>query len=359
MTNPIPSMRKHGISYFVLIMVIALIIDRAYTGSSALAKGVPDFSPDQLIRCLLFAFAVLAALAVLPSQKIAAIRSAPNITLSRTSFYRIFFIPCFLLSLFYYSPKIFSKLSREDRLIEYSSALFLLAGCIYLLYGLRYAKKISGSTQLLRLMICGLAGLYFLIAMEEISWLQRILEIDTPELFSNNIQNETNLHNFATEAVENIYYLGTCVFLVVIPFLYLHTHQVNQWAPTKIFIADPGLIVIATIPFAYNYTMWNISLIQLCLFICLGILARFAFSASDNNLKRMSLFTLALLVVTQGLFLAHGDKLKRSWELTEYKEFFISLCLFVYAKTVVARLKNQPAHPDSGKQPDAQYSGGL
>ena len=74
-------------------------------------------------------------------------------------------------------------------------------------------------SKITRFSLASLSFVFFVMAMEEVSWFQRVLEIDTPKAFDNNMQKEMNLHNFATNAVENVYYMGAFIFLVILPFL--------------------------------------------------------------------------------------------------------------------------------------------
>ena len=56
---------------------------------------------------------------------------------------------------------------------------------------------------------------------EEISWGQRILGIETPDLIrSVNVQNEISLHNiFSSSVFSNVFFLFTVVFFLFVPFL--------------------------------------------------------------------------------------------------------------------------------------------
>lgn len=54
-----------------------------------------------------------------------------------------------------------------------------------------------------------IALMFFVIAMEEISWGQRIFDVESSEFFlEHNMQNEINLHNRNTKLSEAVYYTG-------------------------------------------------------------------------------------------------------------------------------------------------------
>jgi len=83
----------------------------------------------------------------------------------------------------------------EDRIVEQLTFVFLLAGG---LIGLRLALALRATSEAPWIrafhLVFGLC--LILVAMEEISWGQRLLEFDTPaSLRSLNYQGETTLHN--------------------------------------------------------------------------------------------------------------------------------------------------------------------
>ena len=98
-----------------------------------------------------------------------------------------------IVVIFFYSTDLFLNISAEDGLFENLQFIFYLsAGMILLFSGFRYLS--INRPKGIILIISSLLILF--VAGEEISWGQRILNIDTPELFENNAQNEMNIHNF-------------------------------------------------------------------------------------------------------------------------------------------------------------------
>ena len=89
------------------------------------------------------------------------------------------------------------SLTKEDSIIEWIGALlFLCASILFLLVFLR-SKDLS-KTILRKWPWCVLfLALFFFVSFgEEISWMQRIIGIETPfSLKEHNVQNELNLHN--------------------------------------------------------------------------------------------------------------------------------------------------------------------
>lgn len=101
-------------------------------------------------------------------------------------------------------PEIYSTIGKEDHLIEWLQFfLFLASGILSFILALRF-KKISKIMFVLFLILS--LGLIF-VAGEEISWGQRIFNIEGHQVFDGeteipllgeNVQSETNLHNFRT-----------------------------------------------------------------------------------------------------------------------------------------------------------------
>lgn len=90
-------------------------------------------------------------------------------------------------------------LFEEDGVFEYASALwFLISSLIFLFLFVKF-RIASGSIRSVNIgsyLMILLSFLFFVFAGEEISWGQRILNIETPDLLKEiNVQREINLHN--------------------------------------------------------------------------------------------------------------------------------------------------------------------
>ena len=83
---------------------------------------------------------------------------------------------------------------KEDGIVEYlTSIVYFIAFCFALPIAIRFVKM---NYLLYAIMYFLLASGLFLISMEEISWGQRIVGIETPEVLEkHNYQGEMNLHN--------------------------------------------------------------------------------------------------------------------------------------------------------------------
>ena len=90
------------------------------------------------------------------------------------------------------------RLLGEDGIVEWMQFLCFSVISVLLAFVASERWKKSPRVSLELLALVGLSALTALAALEEISWFQRILNVQSPEFFvQNNRQAETNLHNLA------------------------------------------------------------------------------------------------------------------------------------------------------------------
>jgi len=119
----------------------------------------------------------------------------------------VFLAICYYL--FHYQPVMYIKFISEDGCSEYLTFLFYMTAFLILLWA--FIKK--GQTFWKPGYIL-LALIVLLIAMEEISWGQRIFGMTPPDFFkAMNRQGELNLHNLID--LSRYYHLITIIFLLV------------------------------------------------------------------------------------------------------------------------------------------------
>lgn len=107
---------------------------------------------------------------------------------------------------------------REDGLVEYLTAIFLFFASIVALYRIFEYRKLKKPLWILTASV--LAFLFFFAAGEEISWGQRIFNIESSDFFlENNIQDETNFHNLLVGDTNlNILIFSKIMLLVMISY---------------------------------------------------------------------------------------------------------------------------------------------
>ena len=355
------------LSYGLAVVIDVFVLDRPLLG-----EGPPSFEPVYWLRTSLVALGSACAIAAIvvrgggPDDSLArhwrsswddwgTIRWVPHLqrpdsATSSVAVKSLVAAAAALVSagfaiLFVVNPTLFSSLGREGEPVELLSAVFLFVSCgIFARVALR-ARGGAGSRAAMALPAAGLALVFFLVAMEEISWFQHVLGFETPEIFAGNGQGETNLHNYATTASENAYYLAAFGLLVMLPFLLDHgfgrgrAEFVDPLGPSHLGLLTGALFV------AFNYDMWNGLLTQGAFFLTLFILLSCAVTAWRTPERWLVLLVVGVFLFSQLAFLYFGSQFVRLWDVTEYKEFLIPMGILLYALEVRARPGAQPAPP--------------
>ena len=259
--------------------------------------------------------------------------------LEKASILGVLTISSVFVAIFIFKPATFSTLSLEDNLIEWASAILLFGSSITVALSFLQSRNIARTPRGTQLSAALLSLLFFVMAMEEVSWLQRVLGIETPKEFHANIQLEINLHNFYTNPIENIYYFGAFLFLVMLPFFRFLFPAISNNNYLRIFVARPFIAVIGSTACAYNFDMWNIIFTQIAFFCSLLVLITFFLLGPNRNDKKVILLAILIAVFSQIQFLENGELFVRSWEITEYREFFIPLTLFIYSLDMFIYMK--------------------
>jgi hypothetical protein len=168
------------------------------------------------------------------------------------------------------------------------------------------------------------AVLSLLIGLEEVSWFQRVLQIEVPEGLRERNQPELNFHNSATGLSENAYYVGAFLFTVALPALVADRAMPGSLPALDLVL--PGRVVLygSVTAGALVYEMWEIVPIQIVFFISLALIA--------TDRARLGSLPLGpvLAVVTAALHL-FGDRMTRSWDNTEVRELLLTFGLLLYA----------------------------
>lgn len=192
-----------------------------------------------------------------------------------------------LISLFFgYSDVTYfdTKIAQEDGAVEYSTAILLV--CISILCFYRFFTTSKNKSWFWKLGTLGFALLFLFGAGEEISWGQRIFNIESSEFFlKNNAQNETNLHNLVVGDTKinklifsQLLMVVMVVYLIIIPLIYRKSEWVRnlvnkfavpvvQWHHTIAFLATTVLVTL--IPSSRKWEVYELAfgLIFLLIFL--------------------------------------------------------------------------------------------
>jgi hypothetical protein len=98
-------------------------------------------------------------------------------------------------------PELYDRLSQEDGWVEWSTVWAFLLACVL---WVRVSRQSEG-TAWRKVFPLAVAALCFFVAMEEVSWGQRLLGARAPAFFlEHNTQLEANLHNLASRDLRNL-----------------------------------------------------------------------------------------------------------------------------------------------------------
>jgi len=111
---------------------------------------------------------------------------------------------------------------HEDNWVESASAYSWFFAVLVLLSSLIRFYRDGHRYNITIIIYAGLALFCFLCGGEEISWGQRILNFESPEMFKQiNIQSETNLHDIGSISIfSNTFFLITIVYFLVVPRIF-------------------------------------------------------------------------------------------------------------------------------------------
>lgn len=248
--------------------------------------------------------------------------------------------------LFVFYPHTFDKLAYEDGVVENLSAIALvLASIAMLAVGF---KKIGRKAPFL-MSVAILAGfVFFIIGMEEISWGQRVLEVETNEFFlEHNMQNEMNLHNLNTHLSETIYYFGAFLMLIVMPFFRegmkkllrkVNLEKLKPLLPSAWLVVPFAVIAGFVKTSSYDQSIFTLipAITTPAILICI-----LAVGTKKYDAKTLVSALISLIVVTTGLVMFslydYSSNSVRNWTATEWKELFIALGLLIYAVDLYLR----------------------
>lgn len=128
--------------------------------------------------------------------------------------------------------------TKEDGFAEYGTAFLLFCSAILLIY--RFFKLHKFKKGLWKVGILAMALVFLFGAGEEISWGQRIFNVESSDYFiENNAQGETNLHNIVVDGkkVNKIIFsqlltIVLVIYLIIAPFLYRKVESIKKLANT-------------------------------------------------------------------------------------------------------------------------------
>ncbi|MBC7986510.1 MAG: hypothetical protein H7X93_07550 [Sphingomonadaceae bacterium] len=236
-------------------------------------------------------------------------------------------------------PAAFAAFAREDFLLEWGSALLLFVAAGLFLADLWRRWRAPGHRSAAALLglalVAGFAGLFFVMGMEEISWMQRVFGFATPgALAEANWQGEFNLHNFQTGLTELALYTGAGVLLVFLPLLVEFAPGWRPFAWSRDFLPDRTVAAVGAPIAIFTYGQWNLVPLQLVSMVTVIAMVVWARDARRREAWGEAMLFAALgvfVALGQIVFLIAGDRMIEIFDATEWKEFYIALGLAWFA----------------------------
>ena len=237
-------------------------------------------------------------------------------------------------ALFAADPAAFHAHAQEDRPLEWASALLLIGASG--LFAVATRRAFATASRLMGLVIAGAGSLALLvIAMEEISWGQRLFGFATPEgLAAVNWQGEFNFHNVQTDLSELLYYGGAGLFLGLLPLLRDLLPAAWLSNPLARLLPGRGTAIVGAPAASFSYGHWDLLPLQfaaLAAVLAMAAWSRAAFRRGHALEAFAFAGSAATVAATQLVFLALGPAMTELPDSTEYREFFIALGLAWYA----------------------------
>lgn len=262
-----------------------------------------------------------------------------------------------ILVYFHGNPVGADAIAMEDMLIEDLSVLFLGIGVVslgYVAYRLaQMGQKLASAAAAF------LAFVFFVIAGEEISWMQRVLDVETTAFFQErNSQGEMNLHNFCTGESEQIYFLGGFLLLALLPWFQEPLGKMlvrYRLSFIRVLLPPYWLIVPFIVAGAFVRHSHESMMEASTLFISIGsivLLVGVAWRAyKQKNWLQVTYASVALMlfVFVHQFFMFYdaAGTATRNWVQTEYHEFFIAWGIAAYGVSVFAKVARESGRAKS------------
>ena len=146
------------------------------------------------------------------------------------------------------------RLIQEDGFVENASATFWFFAAVSL--SIAIIRQGKTPANLFQKTFCVLIVLFFVLAGgEEISWGQRLFDLETPELLKRvNVQNELTIHNTGSTSIfSNFFFLLAVAFFLVLPWLARKHESVRQIAAYYV-LPVPNRFAVGT--FLITLSVW-------------------------------------------------------------------------------------------------------
>lgn len=255
-------------------------------------------------------------------------------------------------------PEFATILVRKEDWPFFRNAIFIkmalqIIGLVFFaMTARRYFKQRNWLGGILSVLIC---LVLFVMAGEELSWGQRIFGWATPEAISKvNAQNETNLHNMATQAFQNTLYFGGWLLLIGFSFWRKTLSGIINKVKPLAFLANwlppMSFVLIFAVGFGFCDPLSsetglaygsNLFIVIATLIVLVAMCVKYVKERNNPMVNRVITVTaIFLFVLISNLFFSRVHSIN-SGAATEYLEMYISFGLMSWAYVVNSRVANQ------------------
>lgn len=255
-------------------------------------------------------------------------------------------------------PEFAAVLVRKEDWPFFRNAIFIkmalqIIGLVFFAMTARkYFKQRNRLGGVLSILIC---LVLFVMAGEELSWGQRIFGWATPEAIAEiNAQNETNLHNMATQAFQNTLYFGGWLLLIGFSFWRKTLSGIINKVKPLAFLANwlppMSFVLIFAVGFGFCDPLSsetglaygsNLFIVIATLNVLVAMCVKYVKERNSQMVNRVIIVTVIFLfVLISNLFFSRVHSIN-SGAVTEYLEMYISFGLMSWAYVVNSRVANQ------------------
>ena len=252
-------------------------------------------------------------------------------------FLSVVFITISFILLFLFHVELYDQLTSEDNIIENLSAVLLLfCSCFFLISFFHARKSPLKIHHWLTYGLLMLSIVFFLIAVEEISWGQRIFDLATPDYLSSvNEQDELNFHNINKRFFDRLLDRATIIFVFISSFL------LYRKKGKTLRIQNPDIFVICSFAITPFYTQ-NTQL-DFYHFIYVPLVGLFVFAL--KNKQKSFLFPLAFTLMLSLIIIIIHTTYNHlfPWHnnsANELREFLFYLSCVAYAYEIMSDIKS-------------------
>lgn len=168
------------------------------------------------------------------------------------------FYALYIVSRLFFTNSLFKTLFDEDGVFEYLTSLFYILSFVLFLFSVSKFNTLYINTYIIILALA-----CFFVGMEEISWGQRIFNIETPESYKQlNYQEEFNVHNLISpEYHPKIFLIFAILCLVFFAFSSNKKYDALFWVHRDYLPSKKFLVIALLLPFISWYNMEHFEVI--------------------------------------------------------------------------------------------------